>query len=98
MTAEELARAKVSTRADSIFGIERVGARANLLNTYFQHTGDADYFGQDLARYEAATADSVREVVRAHLTDRGRVVTLVTPKKGAPIAGEVVRVTKGGAS
>ncbi|MBK6463803.1 MAG: insulinase family protein [Myxococcales bacterium] len=98
VTPEELARAKVSTRADAIFGMERVGARANLLNTYFQYTGDADYFAKDLARYEATSTDSVRDAARTHLVERGRVVTLVTPKKGAPIAGVVVRVQKGGAS
>lgn len=95
---DELARAKVSTRADAIFGMERVGARANLLNMYFQYTGDADYFAKDLARYEVSTPDAVRAAVRTHLVERGRVVTLVTPKKGAPIAGAVVRVQRGGAS
>ena len=97
VSQEELARAKVSTRADNIFGIERVGARANLLNTYFHYTGDADYFAKDLERSEVATIESVRNAARTYLTETGRVVTIVTPKKGAPIAGEVTNVSRGGA-
>jgi len=96
-TAGELARAKVSTRADNIFSIERVGGRANLLNTYFHYTGDADYFAKDLARSEGATEDSVKKAARDFLPPEGRIVTLVAPKKGAPIAGEVAQVTRGGA-
>lgn len=97
ISQDELSRAKVSTRADSIFGIERVGARANLLNTYFHYTGDADYFAKDLARYEATSAETVKAAVNAHLPAKARVVTLVAPKKGAPIAGEVTNVARGGA-
>lgn len=97
VSQEELARAKVSTRADNIFGIERVGARANLLNTYFHYTGDADYFAKDLERSEVATIESVRNAARTYLTETGRIVTIVTPKKGAPIAGEVTNVSRGGA-
>lgn len=93
-TKEELARAKVSTRADNIFAIERVGGRANLLNTYFHYTGDADYFAKDLARSEVATEESVKKAARDFLPANGRVVTLVTQKKGAPIAGEVTNVTR----
>lgn len=97
VSEEELSRAKVSTRADNIFGIERVGARANLLNTYFHYTGDADFFAKDLQRSEVATAETVKAAVRTYLPETGRIVTIVTPKKGAPIAGEVTNVARGGA-
>lgn len=96
VTQDELTRAKVSTRADSIFGIERVGARANTLNTYFHYVGDADYFAKDLARSENATVASVGSAVNKFLPEKGKIVTLVTPKKGAPLAGQVTRVSRGG--
>ncbi len=96
ITPEELARAKVTTRADNIFGIERVSARANLLNTYFHYTGDANYFSNDLARSEVATIESVKNAVVTYLPEKGRIVTLVVPKKGSPIAGEITNVARGG--
>lgn len=95
-TKDELARAKVSTRADNVFAIERVAGRANLLNTYFHYTGDADYFSKDLARSDAATEATVKKAANDFLPAEGRIVTLVAPKKGAPIAGEVVNVARGG--
>jgi zinc protease len=96
VTQDELTRAKVSTRADSIFGIERVGARANILNTYFHYVGDADYFAKDLARSENATVATVTAAVNKYLPEKGKIVTLVTPKKGAPLAGQVTHVSRGG--
>jgi zinc protease len=92
---DELARAKTSIVSGAVFGVESNGARANILNTYNQMTGDPGFLSKDLARFDAASADSVRDAAKRWLT-AGRIVTVVTPKKGALICGELVRVTQGG--
>ena len=93
---DELARAQIGIRSSELFGIERVGNRANLINQYAHYLGDPEYFAKDLARTQDATATSVTEAIRKYLPEKGRVVTLVAPKKGAPTAGEVVRTVRGG--
>ena len=95
IVADELGRAKTSIVSGAVFGVESNGARANILNTYNQMTGDPGFLPKDLARFDAASADSVRDAAKRWLTP-GRIVTIVTPKKGAPICGELVRVTHGG--
>ena len=95
VSVDELSRAKTSVVSGMVFGIESNGARASMLNTYNQMAGDPGFLPKDLARFDAASTDSVRDTARKWLTP-GRIVTIVTPKKGAPICGELVRVMRGG--
>jgi predicted Zn-dependent peptidase len=93
---DELARAKKTIVSQMIFDQERVGARANTINTYNHYTGDPAFFPKDVARYESATKDAVRDA-SVKLTPPGaRVVTIVTPTKGAPLAGRLVRAQRPG--
>jgi predicted Zn-dependent peptidase len=86
----ELARAKTITVSERIFEVEKDGARANLLNMYNQYVRVPDYLGRDLARYEGATAQSLRDAARTYLPADKRIVTYVTPVKRAPACGELV--------
>ena len=90
VTDGELARAKTSILADSVFEIERSSARANRLNSYNHYVGDPSWLQKDLARTNKATAESVATTARTWLKEKDRVVTLVTPNKEAPIAGKIV--------
>jgi predicted Zn-dependent peptidase len=85
----ELARAKTVTVSSGMFELESVGGRADRLNAYNQQTGDPNYLAQDLARYQNATAEKVAGALRSYLPPN-RVVVVVTPKPGAPLAGELV--------
>jgi zinc protease len=89
----EVARARTSIVSDKAFGLEGVGARANLLNDYAQYTGDPDYLPKDIARYEGATAAAARDAAARWLPADKRVVTVVRPTKGAPLAGRLARRT-----
>ncbi len=91
----ELARAKTSILADSVFEIERSSARANRLNSYNHYVGNPSWLDKDIARTTNATAKSVAATARTWLKEKDRVVTLVTPKKEAPTAGKVVNVKRG---
>jgi zinc protease len=65
--AGELERA-VSAYKKQFYGrIEAVQSRASTLGAYFQHTGRADYLGQDLARYVDATPERVHAAARQYL-------------------------------
>lgn len=86
--ADELLRARTGYVTSFVFGLESGGSRADTLQSYNQATGDPGFLQKDLARYELATADQVRDAAKKYLPD-ARVVTVVTPQKGMPICGEL---------
>jgi len=87
-SADELVRARTGILTGLVFALESTGARADMLQSFNQTTGDPGFLQKDFARYEAATIDSVRDAAKKYLLD-ARVVTVVTPQKGAPICGEL---------
>jgi predicted Zn-dependent peptidase len=84
---DEVARAQTGEASDRIFDLERDASRANTINSYNQLAGDPAYLTQDLARYAQATPDAIVAAVKRYLPLDRRVVAIVTPKKGAPLAG-----------
>lgn len=89
-TEDELSRARAMILSSMIFAMESVGARADHLNLYNQKTGDPAYFTKDVERYEKVTPDDVKKATAGSLPLKRRIVTTVTPKKGAPRAGRLV--------
>jgi predicted Zn-dependent peptidase len=87
----ELERARAAFLAHDAFALDRVAARADIINVYAHYAHDPAYLPKDLARYEGATTDGVREVARTWLPSGKRVVAIVRPVKGAPLAGRLVR-------
>jgi predicted Zn-dependent peptidase len=96
VTDAELGRAKTSILSNSFFDIERSSARANRLNSYNHYVGDPNWLEKDLARTTSATPESVANAARSWLKENDRVVTLVSAKKRAPVAGKVLNVKRGG--
>ena len=69
-TAEELERAKVTTRAGFVRGIERIGGfggKSDVLAQCAVYTGKPDCYKTDLADIDAATPASVRAVAKKWL-------------------------------
>jgi predicted Zn-dependent peptidase len=89
----ELARARTSFVARQAFELEDASAKADRLNTYAHYVGDPGYLKKDLARYDDATAATVTEAAKRWLPPDRRVVAVVRPLKGAPLAGRLVRRT-----
>jgi predicted Zn-dependent peptidase len=89
----ELGRARTAFVATEAFGLESVGARANMINAFVHYTGDPGYLPKNIARYENATAAAVREAALTWLPPGKRVVAFVRPTKGAPLAGRLARRT-----
>ena len=89
---EELSRAKAAILSDNVFELERSSQRANQLNSYNHFTGDPNWLNADIARVQNATIEGVNAAARRWLTERDRVVTLVTPNPKAPTAGRIVDI------
>jgi zinc protease len=69
--------------------MEQIGGfygKADLMNMYYYHTGDPDYFEEDLARYRAVDPLDVRAAVERYLVEKGRLVLSVVPEGRTDLA------------
>jgi zinc protease len=77
----ELARFQNQNEAGVYDRLERIGGfggKADQMNGYFFHTGNPDYFEEDLARYRALSPQDVRAAAQRFLGS-GRLVLSVVP-------------------
>jgi len=83
-TDEEIERGRVQAESHFVFRLQTVGGfggKSDQLNAYNVLLGDAAYFERDLARYYAASRDSVQRAVQTYLA-RTRCVTLSVVPRG----------------
>jgi predicted Zn-dependent peptidase len=80
ITDEELTKTKNGIQTGFVSRLESVQERASLLNAYQAEVKDPGFIEQDLARYENATADKVREAAAVYLLPNARVILHVVPK------------------
>jgi predicted Zn-dependent peptidase len=77
VTDAEVDRAKRNILADFLRGVERIGGfggKADLLNNYEMWTGNPGFLPQDIARYRAVDAASVKAFANQYLPDDRRLV------------------------
>jgi zinc protease len=82
-TDDELARGRVHSETQFVLRLQTVGGfggKSDQLNAYNVLLGDPDYFDRDLARYQEATAASLREAVARYLVPDHRITMSVVPK------------------
>jgi zinc protease len=82
-TADEMERAEAQAEAHFLYRLQTVGGfggKSDQLNAYNVLRGTPGYFADDLARYQAATAETVRATAREYLRVDGRVVLSVVPR------------------
>jgi zinc protease len=89
--AVELERAKNQIESGTVRSLEPLIARAERLQHYNYLVGDPGYLAEDLRRYRAIDAESVRAAAERYLRWGGRVVVTVQPNPDAPIMGRVVK-------
>ena len=80
-TKTELERVKTSVRAGFVRGVERVGGfggKSDVLAEGEVFGGSADFYRKELARFEAANGDQIRDAAQRWLAD-GQYVLEVTP-------------------
>jgi predicted Zn-dependent peptidase len=77
---DELARAKALVEADELGALQRVEERADRLSMYATLFDDPDLINQMLSRYQAVTAEAIRDVAAAVLQPDNRVVLTYVPE------------------
>ncbi|MDQ7077914.1 MAG: pitrilysin family protein [Robiginitomaculum sp.] len=86
---DDLTRVKASIVSGMIYGLESVRGKVSQLAAYQTFTGDPDYIGKDIARYENVTKDDVMRVYEKYIKGKPAVIMSVVPKgKGDSIAHE----------
>jgi zinc protease len=83
-TQDELDAARTVDLTRAITGLQRLGGFggvADTLNRYNQFTGDPGYLPKDLARYQAVTVASVKQVAAQYLNKNQAVVVSTIPGK-----------------
>lgn len=79
---EEIDRAVNRWESTYYYGSELIGERADMLNNYYRHFGQPDYFAKDLDRYHKVTPESVSDCAKRYLTlDKYVEITVVPEKK-----------------
>jgi zinc protease len=82
-TAAEMERAEAQAEAHFLYRLQTVGGfggKSDQLNAYNVLRGNPGYFTEDLARYQRATADSVRAAAARWLRFDARVALSVVPR------------------
>lgn len=80
VTSDDLARTKGQIEARTVFGLQSVSGKVSELaaNETFHQT--PDLIAQDIARYNAVTAEDVMRVYKQYIKDAHSVVLSVVPK------------------
>ena len=87
-SAGEMERVMAQAEAQFIYRLQTVGGfggKSDQLNAYNVLCGDPDYFARDLQRYQAATAESIREAA-GYLRDDRRVALSIVPRDQVAMA------------
>jgi len=82
-TQSEMERAEAQAEAHFVYRLQTVGGfggKSDQLNAYNVMRGTPGFFAEDLARYQAATRESVQAAARATLRFDRRVVLSVVPR------------------
>ncbi|NDV91883.1 insulinase family protein [Alteromonas sp. 345S023] len=79
VTADDLARTKGSIEASTVFGLQSVAGKVTTLASNETFHQQPDLVAQDIARYNAVTADDVMRVYRKYVKDAHSVVLSVVP-------------------
>ena len=80
---DEMVRGQVQAEAQFVFRLQTVGGfggKSDQLNAYNVFVKDPSFFGRDLERYQAVTAESLRAAVARYLERANRVALSVVPR------------------
>ncbi|MBE0556687.1 MAG: insulinase family protein, partial [Proteobacteria bacterium] len=84
----ELLRTVNQYEARFLSGLEGIGEKADRLNSYYFHTGNPDYFNEDLSRYRAIDPEDIRTAVLSVLKEDRKVVLSIVPEGNPELAAQ----------
>jgi zinc protease len=76
---DDLERVKMTIVSGMIYGLESVSGKVTQLASYQTYTGNPNFTGQDIARYENVSKDDVMRVYRKYIKDNHAIIMSVVP-------------------
>ena len=80
VTEDDVERVKMSIISGKIFGLESVSGKVGQLASYQTYTGNPDYTGADVARYENVTVEDVMRVYNKYIFGKPAVIMSIVPE------------------
>jgi len=77
---DDLQRVKAGIISSLVFGLESVSGKVSQLAAYQTFANDANYIGQELARYENVTKADVLRVYEKYIKNKPAVIMSIVPK------------------
>lgn len=87
-TERELRRTINQYEASFLSGLEGISEKADRLNSYYFHTGNPDYFNEDLSRYRAIDREDIHSAALTILKEDRKVVLSIVPEGKPELAAE----------
>lgn len=87
VSAEDVDIARTAYEVNFFGALQSISGKADLLAQYQGLTGDPGFLPKDLARYRAATPDSVNAALRQFVPAENRVILQFLPAVAAPAQG-----------
>ncbi len=84
LTDKEIARVVAEQEAGTVFQLESLNNRANILQQYNHFLGDPGKLAWDLDRYRKTTADKIRATVAKYLSPSHMLTVITNPAPGTP--------------
>ncbi len=82
ISMREFKRVLTNLEAGLIWGLERVGQRAETLQDYNHYIGNPDWISQDLARFRTSSPEKVQQIAAQYLKKTNRVEVITMPAGG----------------
>ncbi|NNF17226.1 MAG: insulinase family protein, partial [Gammaproteobacteria bacterium] len=80
VTQDDVERVKMNIISRKIFGLESVAGKVSQLAAYQTFTGNPDFTGADVARYDKVTAEDVMRVYDKYIFGKPAVIMSVVPE------------------
>jgi zinc protease len=77
---DDLTRVKAGIVSGMIYGLESVRGKVGQLASYQTFTGNPNYIGDDIARYETVTKEDVMRVYEQYIKGKHAVIMSIVPK------------------
>jgi zinc protease len=91
-TPAEMARARNSNEARSVYQLQTLLGKADRINQYLTERGTPDMFNQDLAHYNAVTSADVKRVAQTYINSRPHIILSVVPNGHRELAAQAPEV------
>ena len=88
VTQDDITRTKASIEASTVYGLQSVSGKVSALAANETFHGTPDLVAEDIARYNAVTAEDIMRVYHQYVKDKHSIILSVVPKGQPELASK----------